>query len=219
MNSALPVTGTVGLLEELSLFVPDAFINQWVGGQRGPGRRRRYSPAQLYRLLLLALLTPAHSFNLLVALLAEHRPWRRFARLANQREIPDATLLHDFRARLGVSGLRAINAHLLGPLLSGGALGAQTVAIMDATDLPAATHAYKKSSRGGILPGVPRRAHARSRAGRVAGMSATRSTPCGCGSTAMSPAWCWCPWSVGLRRPIAMKWNCSGPPCTTVGDV
>jgi len=145
MNSPLAQTGTAALLEELSPFVPDDFINQSLGPQRGPGRRRAYSPAQLYRLLLLVLLTPAHSFNLLVQLLVEHRSWRRFARLPNRQAVPDATLLHDFRAALGVSGLRRINTHLLRPLLSSSALGSTTVAIIDATDLPAATSAYKKS--------------------------------------------------------------------------
>jgi hypothetical protein len=193
MKSALPLTGTVGLLEELSPFVPDDFINQWVGVQRGRGRRRRYASAQLYRLLLLALLTPVHSFNLLVALLAEHRPWRRFAHLANQREIPDATLLHDFRLALGVGGLRAINVHLLRTLLGGsGVLGQQTVAIIDATDLPAATHAYKKSLPVGIQPAVLPWGRARSRVDRAVGLSAIRSTPSGCGSTATIPAWSWC---------------------------
>lgn len=145
MNSALAQTGTAALLEELSPFVPDDFINQSLSPPRGPGRRRAYSPAQLYRLLLLVLLTPAHSFNLLVQLLAEHRCWRRFARLPNRHAVPDATLLHDFRAALGVSGLRRINTHLLRPLLSSTVLGSKTVAIIDATDLPAATSAYKKS--------------------------------------------------------------------------
>ena len=192
MSATLPVTGTADLLEELSPFVPDDFINQWVGAQRGPGRRRSYAPAQLYRLLLLALLTPAHSFNLVVRLLAEHRPWRRFARLANQREIPDASLLHDFRAALGLGGLRAINVHLLRPLLQGSALGSHTVAIIDATDLPAATNAYKKNSPADIRRAARPWAHARSRVGRAGGLSATKSTRCGCGSTAMHPACNWC---------------------------
>src|SRR5215470_1178146 len=98
MNPSLARTGTAALLETLSPFVPDDFINQLVGSQRGPGRRRAYSPAQLYRLLLLVMLTPARSFNLLVELLTENRSWRRFARLPNRHAVPDATLLHDFRA-------------------------------------------------------------------------------------------------------------------------
>lgn len=192
MNSALAQTGTVGLLETLSPFVPDDFINQLLGPQCGRGRRRRYSAAQLYRLLLLALLTPAHSFNLLVQLLTEHRPWRRFARLSNRHEIPDATLLHDFRTALGVRGLRRINTHLLGPLLHSSALGSTTVAVIDATDLPAATSAYKKSSLVAIRPVARHWVHGRSRPAKAAGSSATRSTVCDCGSTATARAFSWC---------------------------
>lgn len=145
MKTLLSQTGTAALLDELCPFVPDQFINDLIGPQRGVGRRRQYTPAQLYRLLLLALLTPAHAFNLLVNLLPEQRAWRRFAGLANRQAIPDASLLYDFRQTLGVSGLRRINRHLLHPILAGGQLRAVTVAIIDATDLPAATHAYKKN--------------------------------------------------------------------------
>jgi hypothetical protein len=145
MKQALAQTGTAELLETLSVFVPDEFINQIVDQRRRRGRRRTYSAAQMYRTLLLALLTPAHSFNLLARLLVENRAWRRFALLPNRHEVPDATLLHDFRVAIGVSGLRRINRHLLTPLLEGSAVGSTTVAIIDATDLPAASSSYKKN--------------------------------------------------------------------------
>jgi len=99
----------------------------------------------MYRTLLLALLTPAHSFNLLARLLVENRAWRRFALLPNRHEVPDATLLHDFRVAIGESGLRRINRHLLMPLLQASPVGSTTVAIIDATDLPAASSSYKKA--------------------------------------------------------------------------
>jgi hypothetical protein len=38
---------------------------------------------------LLALLTPAHSFNALVRLLPEQRDWRRFAHLNHRHRTPD----------------------------------------------------------------------------------------------------------------------------------
>jgi len=149
--NALPLTGTGALLELLSPFVADEQINSlFCHRHRGPGRPCNFSPAQLYRVLLLALLTPAHSFNLLVQLLAEHRSWRSFARLRNQRELPDAKMLHQFRARLDLTGLRRINEDLLRPLLEGTGSFAKTLAIMDATDLPAATNAYKKTKSASI---------------------------------------------------------------------
>ena len=58
---------------------------------------------------LVALLTPVHAFNLLLALLPEQRQWRAFARLLNQRNLPDVRMLHEFRAPQGVGGLRHIN--------------------------------------------------------------------------------------------------------------
>jgi len=78
---ALPPTGTTKLLEELSTFIPDEFINGLLAAKAHPGTKHHFSPAQLWRTHLLALLTPAHSFNGIVRLLPEQRQWRRFARL------------------------------------------------------------------------------------------------------------------------------------------
>jgi hypothetical protein len=97
--------------------------------------------------------------------------------------LPVASQLHDFRQAIGVCGLRRVNEHLLLPLLEGLRVERQSVGLMDATDLPAATSAYKKRSPASIRPIAPRWAVGRSRRGRVGGSSATRSTPCGCGST------------------------------------
>jgi hypothetical protein len=95
--------------------------------------------------LLLSLLTPAHSFNLLAEMLKEQRAWRRFARLPNRHHLPVASQLHAFRDHIGVGGLRRINQHLLGPLLESAWIGGKSVALIDSTDLLAATSAYKKS--------------------------------------------------------------------------
>lgn len=145
MNAPLPTTGTAALLAQLSDFVPDDLINRLLPPHRGQGRRAGWSSAQLFRLLLLGLLTPAHSFNLLVQLLPEQRAWRRFARLPNRRQVPTASILHEFRTRLGVGPLRRVNRHLLSPLLAGLVPERKTVALIASTDLPAATSSYKKS--------------------------------------------------------------------------
>jgi hypothetical protein len=139
----LPQTGTALLLERLSPYLDDAWINAMLPPQRGPGRRRAFSSAQLLRVLLLSLLTPVHSFNLLVKLLPENRPWRRFARLPNQRAVPDPKMLHQFRSRLDLISLRRINGHLLQPLLDQLEPTRKTLAIMDSTDL-AAANSFKK---------------------------------------------------------------------------
>jgi hypothetical protein len=146
MNSNLPATGTAALLELLSPFVPDDFINDyWPQGHTG-GRRQDYRAAQLYRLHLLSLLTPVHSVNLLVKLLPEQRAWRTFARLRRQTQVPGVRVLHEFRRRVGVAGLRRINEHLLGPLLAAYLWEPWSVGLIDATDLPAACAGFKKST-------------------------------------------------------------------------
>ena len=161
MNSDLPATGTAALLELLDPFIPDDFINErWPRGRTG-GRRRDYSAAQLYRIHLLSLLSPVHSVNLLVKLLPEQRAWRRFCGLRRQTQVPGVRVLHEFRCRMGVDGLRRINQHLLAPLVAAYAWQPWSVGLIDATDLPAACVGFKKKHRA-ILRGARRagRAHA-----------------------------------------------------------
>ena len=102
MKILLPITGSNSLLDLLSAYIPDAFINALFPAHGGAGRRSSWSSAQLFRITLLALLTPAHSFNLVLELLPEQRAWRRFAGLPNRRKLPASSSLHEFRARLGV---------------------------------------------------------------------------------------------------------------------
>jgi hypothetical protein len=139
----LPQTGTAPLLERLSPYLDDAWINALLPPQSGPGRRRNFSSAQLLRVLLLSLLTPVHSFNLLLKLLPENRAWRKFAHLPNQRMVPAPKMLHQFRSRLDLISLRRINAHLLQPLLNQLDPSRKTLAIIDSTDL-AAANSFKK---------------------------------------------------------------------------
>jgi len=144
------------LLETLSPYLNDDVINDLFPRRKGRGRRRLFSAAQLFRVLLLNLVTPVHSFNLLVKLLAENRSWRSFAHLPNQRTLPDAKMLHQFRDRLDLSKLRQINHRLLAPILGGLDPTRKSVAIMDATDLPAATNSFKKRIPVTIPPIVRR---------------------------------------------------------------
>lgn len=144
MQTPLAMTGTTALLEQLSVFIPDELINDLIPAHRGRGRRSPWTSAQLYRLLLLTLLTPAHSFNLMLRLLEEQRSWRKFARLPNRHHLPGPSQLHEFRQAIGVRGLRRVNEHLLSPLLQGLVADRKTIGLIDATDLPAATSAFKK---------------------------------------------------------------------------
>jgi len=189
MNS-LAQTGTGDLLERLSDYIDDGWINQLLPRRCGVGRPSAFSSAQLFRISLLALLTPAHSFNLLVKLLPENRAWRKFARLPNRFRVPDAKMLHGFRDRLSLASLRQINGHLLRPLLEQLDPNRKTVAIMDSTDLAAS--ALKKTNRFGRHAARPWGFELPNRA-PVGGLSAIRSTPSGCGCPSERRRCCWHP--------------------------
>jgi hypothetical protein len=194
MNSALPVTGTAQLLTLLDPYVPDDFINEHWNRRRLRGPHRRLSAAQLWRVHLLAVLTPTHSFNQLVELLPEQRAWREFARLPHRHCGPDARMLTEFRSRVGVSGLRAIDDTLRLPLIEEAAGWSHTVALIDATDLPASCCGFKKKPRRATRPTARLWAVARSRPAKASALSATRSTRCACGGGSTPPPCCWCLW-------------------------
>jgi hypothetical protein len=159
MSLTLPPVGTSRLLERLSPYAPDDFIAGICPRACTGGRRHALSAAQLWRTHLLAVLTATHSLNLVTAQLPEQAAWRRFARL--RRTLPTARMLHEFRQTVGVSGLRRINQHLVGRLLHRQGVQPHAVALMDATDLPAACGGFKKKFRhvhGGACG--PGRAHA-----------------------------------------------------------
>lgn len=143
----LAQTGTSELLEQLSPFINDDLIGQLLPRPTGAGRPRSFSSAQLLRVLLLGLLTPVHSFNLLSLLLPENRAWRRFARLQNRNDVPTPKMLHQFRERLPLGALRSLNTHLALPLIGKLDPCRPTVAIMDSTDLPAPANGFKKNFR------------------------------------------------------------------------
>ena len=144
MQTSLPATGTAKLLAVLSRHIPDAFINHLLPGNRRQGRRNYFSAAQLWRVHLLVVLSPAHSFNALVRLLPEQPAWRHFARLKQRQRTPDVRMLSEFRAQAGVAALRRINEHLVQQLLAFLPAGGRTVALIDATDLPASTADKKR---------------------------------------------------------------------------
>jgi hypothetical protein len=177
MNRRLPKTGTAGLLTLLDPHVPDGFINErWnVRPDRGP--HRHFSAAQLWRTHLLTVLTPAHSLNQLVALLSEQRAWRAFARLSHRERVPDVRMLHEFRARVGVGGLRTINDWLKLPFIERAAGWSHAVGLMDATDLEAACDGFKKKMPKLTPPTARPWEIARSKPARAAGLWATKNTP------------------------------------------
>lgn len=189
----LPTTGTGALLEILSGYIPDDLINALWWRRAGAGRPAHFSPAQMFRVMLLPLLTPAHSFNLVIQLLPEHRSWRSFAHLRNRHDLPDVRMLHDFRTRLELTQLRRVNEHLLQPLIEGTSRFAKTVAVIDSTDLPAATNAYKKILSVSTVRAGPTPAVAAAKTAKAATSLDIKSTRYGYGFANILPAFCWCP--------------------------
>ena len=147
MKSQLPPTGTQDFLELLSPFVPDDYLDQRWPRRKTGGRRYGFCASQLWRLHLLALITPVHSFNLLMRMLPEQKAWRRFARLPNQEHVPDVRMMNAFREEIGVDGLRQINGQLLEPIIARVELSRGAAALIDATDLPASCSGFKKKHR------------------------------------------------------------------------
>lgn len=189
----LPTTGTAAFLEKLSPHIPDDLIDSLFAHRTSRGRPQLFSPAQLFRVSLLPLLTPARSYNLIVSLLKEQRPLRSFARLRNYRAVPDVRMLHEFRNRMDLAKLRRLNVHLLRPLLQGTANFPKTVALIDSTDLPAATNGYKKIPWANTSPDEPTLVRAVAKTVRADITSVTRNTPCDCGCASIRPRFCWLP--------------------------
>lgn len=189
----LPATGTAAFLEAISPHIPDDLIDSLIVHRPSRGRPPLFSPSQLFRVSLLPLLTPARSYNLIVKLLGEQRPLRSFARLRNRMVVPDVRMLHEFRARMDLAKLRQLNVHLLRSLLDGAGNLAKTVALIDSTDLPAATNGYKKIPWDNISPTKPTSARAAAKMARVAITSATRSTRCDFGFASTLLRFCWPP--------------------------
>lgn len=205
----LPVTGSNALLALLDPYIPDDFINDRWSARPVRGPRWQFSAAQLWRVHLLALLTPVHSLNLLASLLPEQRAWRSFARLRHRDRTPDVRVLNAFRSRVGVMGLRQINEAILQPLIQIAALWENATALIDATDLPAACSGFKKKTPVLTPPSAPPSVGARSKPDRAAGSLATKNTASDCGGASIHRRSCWCHWSVGLPPPMFPKAACS----------
>jgi hypothetical protein len=190
MSTELPRTGTIGLLEAVSPYIPDDFIIERCPRGRTGGRRYDLDAAQLWRVHLLAVLTSSHSLNLVLTQLREQPAWRRFCRL--RRVLPGARMLHEFRQQIEVSGLRRINQHLVSRLISRRGIQPNAVALMDATDLEAASNGFKKNKPALTPLHVPRWDGERSRPDRADGLWDIQSIRCvyGCRRGTTRSPWC-----------------------------
>ncbi len=148
-------------------FVPDDYLDQRWPRLKTGGRRYGFSASQLWRLHLLALITPVHSFNLLIRMLPEQKAWRRFAHLPSQEQVPDVRMMNTFREEIGVDGLRQVNGQLLEPIIASVDWSKGAAALIDATDLPASCSGFKKKHRTLFCQ--------KSRAGRAHAQERTKS--------------------------------------------
>ena len=177
-------------MEVLAPFIPDQFINETFVRRSHPGPRHYFSAAQLWRIHLLALLTPAHSFNAVVRGLPDYRSWRQFACLDHRHRTPDVRMLNEYRAHVGVAGLRRINEYLLKQLLVFLPEGGKSIGIIDATDLPAS--AVDKKKIGVVGQRRERRWEpAHLKLGILDFTLATKSILYVCGCEVMSQQFCW----------------------------
>ncbi len=179
MKSQLPQTGTEDFLELLSPFVPDDYLDQRWPRLKTGGRRYGFTASQLFRLHLLALITPVHSFNLLIRMLPEQKAWRRFAHVPRQEHVPDVRMMNTFRETIGVDGLRQVNGQLLEPIIGSLDLSKGAAALIDATDLPASCSGFKKKHRALYGP--------ESRAGRAHAQERTKQMVCRLQEAHLSP--------------------------------
>lgn len=174
MPTELPRTGTIGLLERVSCYIPDDFITELCPREWTGGRRYDLTSAQLWRVHLLAVLSSSHSLNLVATQLREQPAWRGFCRL--RRVLPGARMLHEFRQQVGVSGLRRINQYLVSRLVSRRGVQPDAVALMDATDLRAASNGFKKKKPALTPQHMLRWGGERSKPDRADGLWAIKST-------------------------------------------
>ncbi len=189
---SLPITGSAALLEFLSPFIPDDELRGLFPAHRGSGRLCDWSSAQLFRVLLLLLLTPARSTNLLCHLLPEHRAWRRFAHLPNRHRLPGPRQLHEFRRRLTPAVLRSVNLGLLRRVLATWPKDQLGIGLIDATDLPAATNEYKKNPAQPFLHVKRPSGGGPSKRVKRDGSSVIRSIRFDSGWPIISNPFCWC---------------------------
>ena len=95
--------------------------------------------------------------------------------MSHRYRVPDVRMLHEFRGRIGVDGLRKINERLVKPLLRAVVERADTIAVIDATDLPAACTVFKKRRQLPIPQSARPSVIGPSKRARVIGLSAIRS--------------------------------------------
>lgn len=105
-----------------------------------------------------------------------------------------------FVGALGSPACARVNEILLAPLMETLPVGLPTIALMDATDLPASDRGFKKNRPDGTVPLTQPWVDERSRPARAAVLSGTRNTRFGSGCRRTQKGYYWCHWSAGWRQ-------------------
>src|SRR5688572_30051664 len=103
-------------------------------------------------------------------------------------------MLNEFRARVGMTGLRQINDQLRHWFIQRAADWPHAVGLIDATDLEAACDGFKKKKRKPTRRTALPWACAPTNRVRVAGTSVTKSIRCACGGGNTPRRCCWSRW-------------------------
>jgi hypothetical protein len=136
------------ILEKIAPHIPDEEINFLFPFRKfnSQGRTRRFQTSQLYRAHILALLKGVSSFNKLCAEFKSRRSFRDFCHLKNKKATPVKRMLSEFGDHLKPSGFEKIAQLILLDFLNIAPLSEITVAIPDATDMPANCNGFAKKN-------------------------------------------------------------------------
>jgi len=135
-------------LEKISRHVPDEEINLLFPFRKFDvqGRTRKFKTNQLYRAHILPMLKGVNSFNKLCYEFKTRRSFRDFCRFKNKQVTPTKRMLSEFRDQLKASGFEKIAQLITATFLRTISLPEVTVAIPDATDMPASCTGFSKKN-------------------------------------------------------------------------
>jgi len=136
------------VLEKISHYIPDDEIDFLFPFRNFniQGRKRTFKTSQLYRAHILTMLKEVTSFNKLRAEFKSRRSFRDFCHFKNRQSTPTTRILSEFREYLEPSGFRKITQLITAAFFNTVKLPIVTVAVPDATDIPAHCSGFAKKN-------------------------------------------------------------------------
>jgi len=136
------------VMKKISPYIPDDEIDflfpfRTINIQ---GRKRTFKASQLYRAHILTMIKEVTSFNKLSTEFKSRRSFRDFCRFRNKNSTPSTRTLSEFREYIGPSGFRKIAQLVIMAFLNTVKLPIVTVAVPDATDMPARCKGFAKKN-------------------------------------------------------------------------